>query len=374
MTLLRIPEKVIVVNTKSRFVPSFDGANPEDSSTVTIPGYGMSKIGKIKRVHIARGLRPVVDRISVTFGAASADEIMHLDLALRSVDREFELARPDYQAGATTSFSVAIANGDTGAEIATKFASVVDATSGAVRDKMVIATVNAAVVTLSINQPTSYSKRNLGVYFDIYASGIRNKEGDKVMVTRTGASQMVGTAGATATVDRVQVFHKGIGYGANLEAREKHQPGHSSPYSHEFSEIPAEDGLYTMIAWDFEVDRPSPTQDQNISPVRRQVAYLNEQSMSSEIDDMIDFLLTDMATRAYKLDPEGVSVGFNDAEALSTSAATTTANTFDSDFVELFPVLGVLPGTDTKYVTVVSTAVPDTATSAELVSKAKENA
>lgn len=88
---------------------------------------------------------------------------------------------------------------------------------------------------------------------------------------------------------------------------------------------------------------------------------------------MCDFLLTDVATRATSLAADGLTVGFNDATAVTNAAAVSDANNANSAHLTLTALKGALAGTDPKYIEAQSVALDDSIDTF-LLAKVKTNA
>lgn len=361
-----IPEKVRVLNKPSQAPITFlDAAGVATTAaaavTMDIEGYGKTKIADVTKVSIQRGTQPVKSEAEVTITSASgipANTSVYLEVIVETTNREFRLARPDYEFGQKLRYKV---TGDGTITDATTLAAAFEASieSNLYRNRKLLVSASAAagVLTLTAETEDGYSISQRGLYFESIK-----------LVSETG-----GISTDASIVPVITAGTEGIGYGSDIEFKEKLQGKNNTPYFFDREEIPYETSLYTEISWEFSISRPDP-KAHDLSPKTRHVLYLEETAMDAVIDDVADFFLTGI--RATSLEDTGLKVGFNDAEAFTNTAAASdeTTGQVDSDVATIVPIVGALAGTDPKYVVIEQVGTIDAVTTTLMLTRFKENA
>lgn len=376
MSQYLLPEKVRIVNDSSRFTATYlDAAGAATTAAaaveVSVYQYGKTKTSQVKRVQIIRGLAPQKPKYSVTAATAAQITIgtpvtgqkVYFEFKLESSDRQFLLARPEYEFGSTRVYEIVLTTGDTAGNILYKLYDAINSNSEVTR-------LNEPVLKASVGTGGTLGSGTLDIIsFDVqldnvYISSFRATGEDSLTSTYvTVWSPVVATE-----------FVAPKGRGKEVEFREKMQAFNNTPYYKDFDEIPIHNAYYTMVAWEIAISR-TPIAPYDLSSTVRHAVFLNESTCSSIIDNLCDFFLTTPSTRLTALETiAGVVVGFNDAEAITT-AANAAATEIDSTDYSVTYVKGQASGTAAKYLLLEALANPaDAEGNATVLSKVKTNA
>lgn len=316
MTL--ISEKVRVCNLPKQWVPAYyDLAGTTNAASAAeqmhIPGFGTTKISQVKNVTLTRGNSPVQNVYRILMPAAAAglpqNTKVYFEVDVETTNREFRLARPEYEFGQTLRYQIAVSGSEAASDLAAKLVATVNSQSERERDFLISAAVaNSSAVTLTVQQPEGYSKFFRGTFID--SVKVLNAEGDT-------------STDVVPTVTETTAAHRGINYGSDVEFAEKMQGNNlTQAYYFDNQEVPEEDELYAMIAWDIEISRPHP-KDVTLGDKLRHVVYFKESNstLDTRFDAMADFFLTNAATRANY---ESVVVGCIEASASASISAAST--------------------------------------------------
>ena len=171
-----IPEKVRIINKDSQWVPAYydlSGATNAASAAeqMHIPGFGTTKIAQVKKATLLRGRGPVQNTWRITMAAADAgtpaNDKLYFEVDVETTNREFRLARPEYEFGQTLRYQVKIQPSTSASAIATALADTVNAQSERERDFLLTAAVaNSSAVVLTVEQPTAYSTFFRGTFIE----------------------------------------------------------------------------------------------------------------------------------------------------------------------------------------------------------------
>lgn len=318
-----IPEKVQVVNLPKQWIPEYytsEGVSEAASAAdqMYVPGFGTTKISQVKKLGLFRGTDPVQNVYRVLFSAAAdaglpANTKVYFDVDVETTNREFRLARPEYEFGQTLSYQIAVSGSEAATSLATKFAADVNSNAERERDFLITASVvNSSAVQLTVAQPEGYSTFFRGTFID----------GITVLDEQGNTSSDI-----TYTATETTPAFKGIGYGSDIEFKESLQSMKLTPYHHDNQEVPEEDSLYTVVSWEFDINRPDP-KDPLLSNRLRHVVYIKESNstLNSRVEDMATFFLTSASVRgAY----ESIYIGASDADTKAVLTGSSTAITGD---------------------------------------------
>lgn len=366
-----IPEMVRVINSPTKYPITFN-ADANEATAFTVATVGTTKNAHISRFSLTRGILAQKPKYRVT--AATAAEItaattipssskLFLEIEIGTTGRELRFANHQYNFSYTLHYDVALPSGTgtvTAGKVLFAIHKAINQSSGEDFEFLLKASVAPTgtlgadtldILSLDVQQPKTFIK-------SIKLLG----EDDEPSVYVT----------TFAPVEYVQ-FVAPRGDGNDIEFREKLIEHNNTPYWKDFTDIPVEGQLYTQVAWEWTVQRPDPKAHDLSSKVRR-VIYLNEATCESVIDSLGDYFLTTPSTRFTNLANDGVSVSFNDAEAIvvATDAAATQ---IDSSDYGVSYILGAAAGTDPKYLVLESLVPPaDAEGNATVLAKFKTNA
>lgn len=362
MSDIMIPEKVRIINKPSKYPITYkDAAGGTVAAAAAVEQdislFGKTKIAQVENVSLTRGISPKkpvyqlnsgnTAEIQIT-GPIPANTTAYFKFKIETTNREFRLARPEYEFGQLLTYEVLLQTGDTDLEVLRKLYDVINAGAHRNRKYLVTAKVGSGgTLTATTLDILDIVVEENGMFLEDFSV-----EGEDDLV-----SQYVTVFNPTNT----EQFLKGKGYGSDVEFREKMQYKNNVPYHFDFEEIPVDDALYTVVSWNIQINRPDP-KSPDLSENIRHVVYVKEDATgaSAYIDAIADFFLTTPATRATSLAADGIKVSFNDAAALTNTAVASSASNLDSDHGTLTPIFGALAGTDPKFVVAESVVIDDT--------------
>jgi hypothetical protein len=295
MSEFRLEDKTRIINSPTRYNFRFldNNNNVTAAATATqldIQGYGRFRLSNIFGARLTRGQFPTTEKWSLT--AATPAEItisgpipnntyVHVEMVVRSSRRALALARPEYEFGRTFTFSVMLSTGETANTFLAKlYNSIVTLRNDKNRD-LFIAPGSGTAGTISANDvATTLTELEIellerGSYIESFR--VTNDNGSP--------SNYVTIFNPT----RIQDSSEGIGYGSDVEFREKVTGNNNIPYGFDFADIPHETELYTEIYWGYDVsNRPDP-KSSRLSNRPTMVLYMKESSCEPLIDNLADF-------------------------------------------------------------------------------------
>lgn len=293
MSEFLIPEKVLVINDSTKYPALFrDNANAVVAAASATQyhqeGIGTTKIAQVTKARLVRGQVPTNERWSIT--AATAGEItvtgpipnntlVFFEFVVRSTKRQFSLQRPEYQFGQTFRFPVNMNTGDTAGIILAKLYNAITVDENAKERFMIVDSGTTTAGTFVNGLATTLTElevvlRERGSYItEFKAVGVDNLASNYITVFNP---------------TRIQAVVAGIGYGSDVEFREKLTYANNEPYFYDFSDIPQENALYTEASWTISVNRTHPTSP-NMSNQIRVVLYINQNNCEPFIDNLADY-------------------------------------------------------------------------------------
>lgn len=378
MSEFLIPDTVRVINTASNYPLELrDAADAVTATATDATGFRVqgvvntvTKLADITKFRIKRGLSAQQAQYTVAAadltvaGTVPENSKVFFEFFVENINRSARTNRgTGYEYGVRPmQVDVTIGSADTAATVLGKLHAGINAFANLGRDFIFTSTVTAGTETA----PTA-------IRLDFVEPGTFLKS-TKVLGEDNRDSTLV--TGFPAAVTNTVKVSKGIGTGGRLEFYQKIKEGNAADVRFfDFGEIPDEGSLYTEIAWTVEYNRKDPKSSE-LSNKKTFVLYVRETTGEAYVDAFADLLLSGAnLAKMTKLEAEGgVTVGFNDAEAI-TAAANAAAGELDNTDYKITYRLGQDSGTDPKYLTLESIAVPaDAEGNATVLAKVKENA
>lgn len=292
MSEILIPEKVLVCNNTTKYPMQFlDNANtPAPSGTATqldVRGYGRFPLSRLSNAKLVRGLSPRNEKWSITAATPTeitltgpvAGAIVVVEFFVESTRRQFVLARPEYEFGRLFSFQIRLSAGETEATFLAKLYNSLTVELNDKNRELIVKSGSGTTGTFNGVKATSLTELELEV----------NLRG--AFIKWFKVSNVDGTPSNFVTVfnpTRIQEMSAGIGYGSDVEFKEKVTGNNNTPYYFDFTDIPQEDTLYTEISFDLLANTQDP-QSSLLSRRSRFVMYLNENTCESNIDNLADY-------------------------------------------------------------------------------------
>ncbi|MCS7317143.1 MAG: hypothetical protein NZZ41_02320 [Candidatus Dojkabacteria bacterium] len=292
MSEILIPEKVLIRNNTTKYPLRFldNSGTPAPAATATqldIMGFGRFPISRLSNAKLNRGFAPRNEKwvinastaTEITLTSPVAGAVVVVELFVESTRRQFVLARPEYEFGRLFSFQVRLSASET---TATFLAKLYNSIMVDVNDKsreLIVKSGSGTAGTFNGVKAVSLTKLELEV----------NLRG--AFIKWFKVSNVDGTPSNYVTVFKptlIQSMSPGIGYGSDIEFKEKVAGNNNVPYYFDFTDIPYEEALYTEISFDLTANTQDP-QSSLLSKRSRFVIYLNEGSCESEIDNLADF-------------------------------------------------------------------------------------
>lgn len=274
MSEILIPEKTRIINQASDYPVVFRDATgavvtPDAATEFSMQGFGTTKLANVTRALLSRGLQPIqpvynvtaatAGEITVVAPAAGKDYVVQVKFEIETTNREFVLARYAYEFGRTETFNLLLNSGDTAATVLAKIIQSIKAFNNKVREEL---------ISYSLEGGTEEVPTGLNITTVLRGTYLKNfrieKEVDDDPNIITVFNPTVTDAGTS-----------GIGYGSDIEFREKMQYKNNMPYFYDFKEIPVENALYTQIYWEFEAARRDPKSSVTSDRIR-QVLWIQE--------------------------------------------------------------------------------------------------